>query len=159
MEDLFGSSKQLSRSEKMKISRKATTDLTFQIIKWLNDSGQFRVHRSNNFPGQRIVRKKMVYSCFNSKGEPVDFEYDSVEIFFKANNIKETILDISGFILPYNGNVNLAGKHLEIEVKTGKDSLSDGQIQRINDVSAAGGVSFVFDSMETFLIQIKKYAY
>lgn len=157
-ENLFGSDKgPLTRQEKMKISRKATTDLTKDVINFLNKSMQFQVHRSNNFPSPRITRKPVVIDLFDAVGNPVHIEYDDVKIHFKSNNIKETILDISGFVLPYNGNTHLAGIHIELEVKTGKDELSEGQIKRIKDIKAAGGISFVFDSMQTFLYQIKPY--
>jgi hypothetical protein len=154
---LFGEVKQYSRAEKMKISRKVTTDLTKDAIKYLNDTMQFQVHRSNNFPSPRITRQQALFEAFDIEGNPVKFEYEKVDIHFKSNNITEKILDISGFVLPYNGNDLWAGKHFEIEVKTGKDSLSEGQLKRIADIKAAGGISFVFDSMETLHIQIKPY--
>jgi hypothetical protein len=141
---------ELSKSEKLKKSRKVTTDLTRQVIDWLNNTMQFKVHRSNNFPSPRISRTKEQFKYQDSNGDEQVFEYDKVEIFFKKNNIKEKILDISGFRI---GD----GKHIEIEVKTGKDELSEGQVNRIKEITAAGGISFVFDSMETFLMQIKPY--
>lgn len=156
---LFGTNEQqLSRADKMRITRKATTDLTKWAIDWLNDSKQFQCHRSNNFPSQRITRKQEIFKAFDRAGKPIEFKYEKVEIHFKANNITEKILDISGFVLPYNNNDHLAGKHFEIEVKGSKgDTLSTGQKKRIADIKAAGGISFVFDNEETFLLQIKQY--
>lgn len=154
---LFGELKQPSRAEKMKISRKATTDLTKDAIKYLNDTLQFQVHRSNNFPSPRITRKEAIFEAFDKDGNPVVFKYEKVDVHFKSNNITESILDISGFVLPYAGNDHLAGKHVELEVKTKKDTLSEGQVKRIADVKAAGGIAFVFDSMETLKIQIKPF--
>lgn len=156
-EDLFGSTKELSRADKMRKSRKVTTDLTKEIIEWLNDSQQFQVHRSNNFPSPRITKGTGTFEYIDCNGHKQVFEYEKITVNFKKANIKESILDISGFVLPYNGNDAWAGKHFEIEVKTGKDELSEGQIKRIADIKRAGGISFVFDSKETFLFQIKHY--
>lgn len=156
-DNLFGPEKDLSRSDKMRISRKVTTDLTKKVIDFLNDSQQFQVHRSNNFPSPRITKVKTEFKYIDHSGNAQVFEYEDVKIHFKKYNIKEAILDISGFVLPYNGNDDIAGHHVEIEVKTKKDTLSDEQIKRIADVKGAGGISFVFDTFETFMIQIKPY--
>lgn len=155
MSNLFNL-KEHTRSEKMKVSRGATTDLTREAIDWLNNTQQFHVNRSNNFPSPRITKTKAVFKYQDSNDDEQTFEYDDVKIHFKKNNIKEAILDISGFVLPYNSN-RYYGRHLEIEVKTGKDSLSEEQILRIATIKAAGGISFVFDSMETLKIQIKPF--
>lgn len=149
--------KEKSRKEKLIKSRKATTDLTFKVVQWLNDSQQFRCHRSNNSPGHRISREKKIFEAFDKDGNPIKFEYEDVKIFFKKNNIKDTILDVSGIVLPYNGNEKWAGHHVELECKTGKDTLSTEQAQRIKDIRDAGGISFVFSDMETFLFQIRSF--
>lgn len=156
MENLFGIPEK-TRRERLIKSRRDTTDLTKDVIEWLNATQQFKVHRSNNFPSQRITRKPVIVNAFDSTGKPIEIKYDQVEIHFKKNNIKEKILDISGFVLPYNGNDSIAGHHIELEVKTKKDTLSEGQIERIHQVKRAGGISFVFDTMETFLLQIKPF--
>ena len=39
------------------------------------------------------------------------------------------------------------GKFLSIEIKVGKDSLSDEQLQWMNDVNRRGGIAFVARSM------------
>lgn len=157
MDTLFGEVKVLSRSEKTKKSRKATSELTKWAIDFLNDSGQFIAHRSNNAHPPLIKRTKKEFKAFDENGKPIIFNYEQVEVFYKQHSIKQKILDISGVVLPYNGNEKWAGKHLECEVKTGDDSLSDGQKERISALTKAGAISFVFDSEETFLIQIKKF--
>jgi hypothetical protein len=154
---LFKTTPDLSRNEKTKKSRQNTADLTLWAINYLNDSGQFRVHRSNNTHPPIIKRSKKEFNAFDENGKPIVFTYDSVEIMYKKNSIKQKILDISGVVLPYNGNANLAGHHIECEVKTGSDSLSEGQSERIALLKKAGAISFVFDSKETFLIQIDKF--
>lgn len=58
--DLFGK-EELSRSDKMRRSRKVTTDLTREVIDWLNNSQQFQVNRSNNFPSPRITGLKQSF--------------------------------------------------------------------------------------------------
>lgn len=154
---LFKTTPDLSRSEKTKKSRAETSDLTLWAINYMNDSGQFRVHRSNNTHPPIIKRSKKEFNYFDEDGRSFVFIYDHVEIMYKKNSIKQNILDISGVVLPYNGNDNLAGHHIECEVKTGSDSLSEGQSERIALLKKAGAISFVFDSKETFLIQIKKF--
>lgn len=159
-QNLFGEGKvdNLTRSDKMRISRKKTTELTKWAIDWMNETKQFQVHRSNNFPSPRITRKPIVIDAYDKCGKPIQIKYEKVDIHFKSNNIIESILDISGFVLPYNGNDKWASKHVEIEVKGSKgDTLSDGQKKRIADIKAAGGISFVFDNEETFLLQIQPY--
>lgn len=156
MEDLFGSPEH-TRQQKSKASRKVTSDLTKEVIDWLNDSMQFKVHRSNNIPSPIIKRETDYIDAWDEYGNPKKYEYTKVTTMFKKNNVKEKILDISGFVVPYNGNDAWAGHHIEIEVKTGTDSLSEGQTLRIQSIKKAGGISFVFDSMHTFLFQIKPY--
>lgn len=155
--DLFETQPELTRHEKLLKAKKITAALTAWAIDFFNNSGQFQVNRSNNFPSQRITRTKEVFKYRDSNNDEQSFEYEKVEIHFKKGNIKETILDISGFVLPYNGNDKWASKHIELEVKTGKDSLSEGQIKRISDITKAGGISFYFSNKETFLLQIKKF--
>lgn len=156
--DLFETQKpELTRQQKLIKSKKNTSDLTRWAIDFLNDSGQFQVHRSNNFPSQRITREKKRFAYLDENHIQCFFEFEEVKIMFKKGNIKDTILDISGFVLPYNGNDQWASRHIELEVKTGKDSLSDGQIKRIEDICAAGGISFAFNSKEMFLHRIKMY--
>ncbi len=177
MTDLFGKPEQ-TRQQKTKASRKATGDLTRWAIDWMNDTLQFKVHRSNNIPSPIIKREKRQFE-YQAPGELKEFryhdehgeiqifnyydfstkvfEYDAVDIMFKKGNIKERILDISGIVLPYNGNDQFAGRHVEIEVKRGKDSLSPEQAERIEMLKKAGGITFVFDSEATFLHQIRPY--
>lgn len=164
--DLFETKPELTRHQKLLKSKQHTAELTKWAIDFLNNSGQFQVNRSNNFPSPRITRGKATFKYFSILGNvetktdhwaEITFEYDDVDIHFKKGNIKETILDISGFVLPYNGNDKWVSKHIELEVKTGKDSLSDGQIKRISDINKSGGISFHFSNKETFLLQIKKF--
>ncbi len=147
----------ISRSQKMLNSRKITSSLTVWVINYLNDSGQFHVHRSNNIASPIIKREMAYIDAFDENGNPKKFPYEKITTMFKKGNIKETILDISGFVLPYNNNDEWAGKHIELEVKTGKDSLSDEQIKRIENICDAGGISFAFNSKEMFLYRIKPY--
>jgi hypothetical protein len=145
---LFKTPKQLSRNEKLRKSKKVTADLTSECIDYLNANG-FICHRSNNFPSQRITRKPIVINAFDATGKPLVIKYEEVNINYKKNNIKNTILDISGF--------RNDGIHTELEVKSGKDELSDEQIKRIKDIKAAGGISFAFKDKESFLWQIKPF--
>jgi hypothetical protein len=155
-EDLFGR-QDLTRQQKTKASRKITSDLTKDVIDWMNESMQFKVHRSNNIPSPIIKRETAFIDAFDQEGNPKQYPYEKITTMFRKNNIKEKILDISGIVLVYNGNDIWAGKHVEIESKVGKDSLSEGQIERIKLIKQAGGISFVFSDWKTFLFQIKPY--
>jgi hypothetical protein len=156
MTDLFGKP-ELTKAEKTKASRKITGDLTREVIDWLNDTQQFKVHRSNNIPSPIIKREQGVISAFDEQGKPKDYFYEKITTMFKKNTIKDKILDISGIVLPYNGNDHIAGHLIELEVKTGKDELSEGQAERIKMIKAAGGISFVFSDWTTFIVQITPY--
>lgn len=148
MENLFGDTKELSRKDKLKKSKALTASLTIFAIDYLNDNG-FVCHRSNNYPSQRIVKKEMIFNAFDKDGNPIQHKYLDVQISFKKGNIKQTILDISG--------VRWDGLHTELEVKTGKDQLSEAQLDRIKTLKSFGAISFAFSDKETFLIQINPY--
>lgn len=148
METLFGDAKELSRKDKLKKSKAFTASLTVFAIDYLNANG-FVCHRSNNTPSTRITKKPVIIKAFDKDGKPIEIKYDEVSINFKKGNIKATILDISG--------VRNDGVHTELEVKTGKDSLSEAQIDRIKTLKSFGAISFAFSDKETFLLQIKPF--
>jgi len=150
METLFNTDqKELSKADKLKKAKKITADLTNFAIDYLNNSGIFMVHRSNNTPSTRISKQEKVFKAFDENGNPIEFKYMDVSINFKKGNIKDTILDISG--------IRNDGVHIELEVKTGKDTLSDNQIERIRLLKSFKGISFAFKDKETFLLQIGPY--
>lgn len=111
MANLFSDKPDLTRQQKTKASRKATSDLTLWAINFLNDSMQFRVHRSNNTHPPIIKREKKRFTYLDENHIQQFFEFEEVTMFYKKNSIKQKILDISGIVLPYNGNEKLAGKH------------------------------------------------
>lgn len=150
MTDLFSQSEPLSRADKMRITRKLTNKLTKDAIDWINDTGQFKVHRQNNIPSYRLGTKKMEIPTFNEQGKPCVLEIEVPEIFHKKNNVKVTLLDIAGFRVS-------DGVHLEIEVKYGKDTLTKEQKERIKSIQAAGGISFSISSLETLQLQLKPF--
>lgn len=154
MSNLFNNP-ELTRQEKIKKSRKITNDLTTWAIKYMNDSGQFKMNRSNNIPSTRVEVKQEIIHAFDQLGHPIEIITNHVLHHFKSNQKQFAILDISGFTLPYNGSVG--GIHVELEVKTGKDTLKPDQIERIQSIRSAGGISFVFSDKETFLMQIKQH--
>lgn len=141
---------ELTRQEKTKQSKKATGDLTRRVIDYLNDSGQFEVHRSNNIPSPIIKREMAYINAFDENGNPKQYPYEKVTTMFRKHNIKKKILDVSGIRLK-------DGLHIELEAKTGNDELSEGQEERIKTLKNAHSISFVFSNMETFLIQIKPF--
>lgn len=148
-DNLFGK-KELSMADKTKISRNQTNQLTRKVIDWLNDSGQFRAHRSSNAPGTRLANEEKQITGKLPNGDIVTITAIIPVVYHKKNQMEFAILDISGFRLSDS-------VHLEIEVKTKTDTLSKEQAERIADIKANNGISFVFDTFETFLLQIKKY--
>jgi len=141
---------ELTRNQKTKASRRITAELTKWVIDYLNDSGQFEVHRSNNIPAPIIKRENAFIDAFDENGNPKQYPYEKVTTMFRKNNIKKKILDVSGFRLS-------DGLHIELECKTGNDELSEGQTERIKKVKSAGGIAFIFSNKETFLMQIEKH--
>lgn len=147
--DLFGSA-ELSRSDKMRISRKATNKLTADAIAWLNDTQQFTVHRQNNIPSTRLSKKMIeVPGLYDKDGKPFPFSYEEVTVSFKSNQKQFALLDIAGF--------RKDGLHIEIEVKTGHDTLKQDQKDRIKSIKEAGGISFAFSDMEMLKLFIQPY--
>lgn len=137
METLF-EVKELSRNEKLKKSRKITTDVTKWAIDYLNDSGQFIAWRQNNIPS---TRSEITIKPDGSK---------ETKFHFKKNQITFKLLDIAAV-------QKETGKYCEFEVKTGADKLSTGQIERLQSLKNAGAISFAFSDKETFIHQIKPY--
>lgn len=137
-ETLFGKQNDLTRSEKTKISRKATNTLTAYCIDYLNKSGAFIAWRQNNIPSTRSE------TIIKADGTT------ETKFHFKKGQIKFKLLDIAAVQIG-------TAKYFELEVKTGKDTLSEGQRLRITELNKSGAVAFVFDSKETFLMQIKKH--
>lgn len=149
IEDLFGSKKELSRSDKMRLSRKATNELTSDAINYLNKTNQFMVHRQNNIPSTRLSKKEIIHNVFDKEGNPVIIKYEEITVSFKSNQKQFALLDIAGF--------TKHGIHIELEVKTGNDKLKSDQADRIKSIKDTGGISFVFDSMKTLKVQIKPF--
>lgn len=127
-----------ARNAKTKRSRQATNDFQKWCVDYLNDSREFEVHRQNNIPSTITEIKILSDGTTETK------------TFHRANTIKKTVLDIGGFRLS-------DGRHLEIEVKTGKDTLSKDQKERLALLQKAGAISFVASDRETFKLQIEKY--
>lgn len=149
-EDLFGSSKELTRAEKMKISRKATTEFSREVINWLNNSGAFKAWRNNNIPSTRHSIERVIIPSFDKDGNAIEIVTEHVKVNFKKNQKTVSTLDLIGYRIS-------DGKHLEIEIKTGKDKLDLDQQSHLNDLQAAGCISFATGDMHTFRQQIKPY--
>lgn len=65
---------------------------------------------------------------------------------------KKGVFDIAGFR-------KSDGRHLEIEIKWGRDKMSDDQIRHLDDLQSAGAICFVardFDSFETWFDNLKQ---
>lgn len=67
--------------------------------------------------------------------------YDPIKQVFRRNSSTPGISDILGFD-------KKTGKIIAVEIKTGKDVLSPYQERFLNDVSKAGGYSFVVNTFE-----------
>lgn len=151
--------KELSRADRMRKSRKITTDLTKDAVEYINSTGQFHVTRANNIPSYRTQKVTKFIEGYDKDGKPCQYPYDTVEIHHKAKNIKEAILDIQGFRTNYGDHDpdKMPGQHFEAEVKVGKDELSPEQLERIDKLKKAGAVVFVFNNMETLKLHLSKH--
>lgn len=148
-EDLFGNSKELSRADKMRASRKITTDLTKDAIDHLNKTGLFKVWRNNNMPSTRIYKEKDWMDGETEDGKWIRVKVEVTKTAFKSNQTKVSTFDIIGFRI---GD----GVHLEIEVKT-KDQLDEDQAKHMVDLKKAGCISFVISDMFTLRHQIEPF--
>lgn len=148
--DLFGSEKELSRQDKLRASRKLTNAFQSWVKDWLNDSKQFKVWRNNNIPSTRHEAVIEFIDAFNEQGQPVRIRTEHVKVHFKKNQKEVSTFDLIGFRIK-------DGKHLEIEIKTGKDKIDAGQQEHMNALQASGCISFAASDKFTFLQQIKPY--
>lgn len=125
------------RKARNNASRAATGALTGAVINFLNMSG-FKVWRNNNIPS--TVQKVQI----NPDGSK------QISQRYKAGMIKVATLDIIGFR-------KRDGAHVEIEIKSGKDSLSKEQREHLAELQKAGCISFAVKDFDTFREQIKPY--
>ena len=142
--------KELSRHEKLKKSRKITTDLTRFVIDYLNATGQFKCWRNNSIPSTRHEVVTDVIKAFDADGNPIEIVTEHVKVHFKRSQKTVSTLDVIGVRL-------WDACHVEIEIKTGKDKLDPEQAEHLADLQKAGCVSFVVADEQSFLIQIEKY--
>lgn len=149
-EDLFGSQKELSRQDKLRASRKLTNTFQTWVKDWLNDSRQFKVWRNNNIPSTRHEAVIEFIDAFNEHGQPVRIKTETVKVHFKKNQKEVSTLDLIGFRIR-------DGRHVEIEIKTGKDKLDADQQTHLNALQASGCISFATGDKHTFLQQIAPY--
>lgn len=149
-DNLFGEVKELSRSDKMRASRKITNKLQSDVIDYLNNSMQFKVWRNNNIPSTRhqVVIEKI--PSFDKDGNPIEIITEHVKVNFKKNQKTVSTFDIIGFRLS-------DGKHLEIEIKSGKDKLDVDQKLHMDHLQASGCISFATGDKASFEIHIKPF--
>jgi len=138
-ENLFGAeNNKVSRHDKLIKSKKATNEFTAFVIKYLNDSGKFVAWRSNNTPSTRI-------EVIKEEGKE-----DIVKVHFKKNQKTIAVLDVTGYRVS-------DGKHLQIEIKVGKDTLKPDQKQHLQAMQKAGCISFVTSTKHDFMLQITPF--
>lgn len=148
-ENLFGTENELSRADKMRKSRKVTTDLTKDAVDYLNATGCFKVWRNNNIPSTRLYREDEWLDGETEAGEIIRVKVNIPKVAFKKSQIKVSTFDIIGFRL-------IDGVHVEIEVKT-KDHLDTDQAQHLKELKSAGSISFVINDMLTLKFQIEPF--
>lgn len=125
------------RSERLRASKKRTADLTNAILLRLNLCG-FVAWRNNSIPSQ-VTRITV-----DAQGK----EHRSSR--YKSNNVFRGTFDIIGF---RTGD----GRHLEIEVKTGKDKPSPEQLVHYEKLKKSGAIAFFIGTLDEFEILIKPF--
>lgn len=150
MENLFGNSAELSKKERLQKSRKLTNEFQKYVKDWLNKTGQFKVWRNNNIPSTRHEVIVEEIHAFDAEGNPVIIRTEHVKVNFKKNQKEVSTFDLIGFRIK-------DGKHLEIEIKTGKDRLDDEQKKHMNHLRASGCISFAVGDKNTFLTVIAPF--
>jgi len=112
---------------KGKKAKPNTNNLTKSIVSWLNYNG-FVAWRNNN---------NSVYSV-------------KQQVFRKNPLQKLGVFDIIGFR-------KSDGKHIEIEIKTGRDRISDSQINHLNELCLNNCIGFVVNDFDGFIFCIRNY--
>jgi hypothetical protein len=116
------------------ISDKTANGLTKCIIDWITLKGGY-ANRINT-QGQARVHKVPRYNILTGKTE----YRDSVQ--WTPSTTRIGTPDIDAII---------HGKAVKIEVKIGKDKLSEAQKKHLEDIAKAGGLYFVAKDMESFI--------
>jgi len=118
-----------------KFPRETTANgLTMLILKWLKYAG----HYANRISTQGQARVQQI-PRFNIHSEKVQhFE----KVSWTKSHTKRGTPDITGIIY---------GKAIWIEVKVGKDRMSEAQVEQQADIERAGGLYFVARDMQSFV--------
>jgi len=114
-------------------TEKTANGLTKCVVSWLRLSG-WQAERISN-TGRLIDRRKIVVDCIGRQKQIGSTQW------IKGSGTKGTA-DISATI---------AGKSVKIEIKVGKDRISDHQRQYQNDVERSGGVYLIVKDFCSFL--------
>ena len=124
-----------------KLSDSSANELTKSILAW--------------FKYQRDMGKKVF-----AERQGVEGRYRPGQ---EVTNVLGQRKQMKGMYLPANNKgaadikSMINGRAIEIEVKHGKDRLSDGQIKYREKIEAGGGIYLVVKTWDDFIHQIKQY--
>lgn len=149
-EDNLFDLKPLDKKQRLQQSRKQTNEFQKWVKDWLNNTRQFKVWRNNNIPSTRHEVVVEEIPAFDKDGNPIIIKTEHVKVHFKKNQKEVSTFDLIGFR-------KSDGKHVEIEIKTGKDKLDDDQLIHLKALQASGCISFATRDKLMFLEQIKPY--
>ena len=116
------------------MSDKTANGLTKCIIDWITLKGGY-ANRINT-QGQARVKKIPRYNILTGKTEYRD------SVTWTPSTTRIGTPDIDAII---------KGKAVKIEVKIGKDKLSEAQKKHLEDIARAGGLYFVARNMDSFV--------
>ena len=116
------------------MSDKTANGLTKCIIDWITFKGGY-ANRINT-QGQARVKKIPRYNILTGKTEYRD------SVTWTPSTTRIGTPDIDAII---------KGKAVKIEVKIGKDKLSEAQKKHLEDIARAGGLYFVARDMDSFV--------
>lgn len=148
--DLFGLVSGISKKQKLQKSRQLTNEFQSWVKNWLNKSGQFKVWRNNNIPSTRHEVVVEEIPAYDAEGKPVIIKTEHVKVHFKKNQKEVSTFDLIGFRIK-------DGKHVEIEIKTGKDKLDEDQEKHLKALQASGCIAFATSTKEMFFHQIAPF--
>jgi hypothetical protein len=148
-ENLFGL-KGITKKQKLQQSRKLTNEFQTFVKNWLNKTGQFRVWRNNNIPSTRHEVIVEEIPAYDAEGNAVIIKTEHVKVHFKKNQKEVSTFDLIGYRIR-------DGKHVEIEIKKGKDELDEDQEKHLKLLQASGCISFATKDKTMFLHQIAKF--
>lgn len=94
--------------------------------------------------------------CWRQNVAPIPISRNGTVTGFRSGG-KSGLPDIMGVLQPIGNRMDLKGTYLGVEIKTGKDRLSEVQKSFHLQVKQMGGIIFVVKDFNDFLLQWQNF--